>query len=385
MSEKRELPKGWVWAKIGQICKILDGIRKPVKKENRKSGPYPYYGATGIVDYVDGYLFDEKLVLVGEDGAKWQSGDCTAFIAEGKFWVNNHAHVLRPLENLHPEFLQFTLNAADLSSHITGTTVLKLNQKKLREIEIPLPPLAEQERIAGLLARQMTAVEKARKAAEEKLAAARLLPPAFLRDAFTQNKNLSNWKSTQLGDVILDIKDGGTPPRKNPDNFGGDVNWCVVKDIKPEIWSTRETLTPKGLQNCSAKVWPNDSVIISLGATIGNVGIARIPLATKQGLSGIIVDSKKILSKFLYYILLDNAEFIRSIASGTTFKDVRPSKLRTELRFPLPPLAEQNRIADLLDRQMAATTKATCATESELREIRALPAALLRQAFAGAL
>ena len=93
------------------------------------------------------------------------------------------------------------------------------------------------------------------------------------------------WPHKKLAEVILDIKDGGTPSRKNPEYFGGDVYWCVVKDIKPLIFDTAEKLTQAGLSNCSAKVWPVDSVIISLGATIGQIGIAKVPTATKQGLA----------------------------------------------------------------------------------------------------
>jgi type I restriction enzyme S subunit len=121
---------------------VLDRKRKPITKSDRKSGEYPYYGATGILDYVDGYLFDEKLVLVGEDGAKWGVGDQTAFTVDGKFWVNNHAHVLRPRrDRIIDEYLVGILNAMDLSPFITGVTVPKLNQEKLRQIEIPLPSL----------------------------------------------------------------------------------------------------------------------------------------------------------------------------------------------------------------------------------------------------
>ena len=81
---------------LGEIVEILDSKRRPISKKDRKQGPYPYYGATRIVDYIDGYIFDEELVLVGEDGAKWKSMDNTAFTIKGKTWVNNHAHVLRP-------------------------------------------------------------------------------------------------------------------------------------------------------------------------------------------------------------------------------------------------------------------------------------------------
>ena len=133
---------------LGDVCEILDNLRKPISKKNRISGDFPYYGATGVVDYIDSYIFDEKLVLIGEDGAKWTSGEATAFSAEGKYWVNNHAHVVRPNRDLiMDDWLILFLNMTDLSEHITGVTVPKLNQKKLRQILIPMPPLSVQESI----------------------------------------------------------------------------------------------------------------------------------------------------------------------------------------------------------------------------------------------
>lgn len=135
---------------LGNIVEVLDSLRKPITKSDRTEGEYPYYGATGILDYVHEYIFDEKLVLVGEDGAKWESGDKTAFIAEGKYWVNNHAHVLRPIRTkILDLFLVEMLNYMDLSPFITGVTVPKLNQAKLRSIQIPLPPLSIQEEIVA--------------------------------------------------------------------------------------------------------------------------------------------------------------------------------------------------------------------------------------------
>jgi len=138
----------WPVVELGEIVDVLDRQRKPITKSDRKPGPYPYYGATGILDYVHDYIFDERLVLIGEDGAKWDIGDKTAFIAEGKYWVNNHAHVVRPLKELVIDsYLVAYLNSIDLSPYITGVTVPKLNQEKLRAIKIPLPPLEIQEQV----------------------------------------------------------------------------------------------------------------------------------------------------------------------------------------------------------------------------------------------
>jgi len=133
---------------LGDVVEILDSLRRPITKSDRKPGPYPYYGATGVLDHVEGYLFDEPLVLVGEDGAKWGPGENSAFHVDGKIWVNNHAHVLRPKrDRLLDGFLIEILNEADLMPYVTGVTVPKLNQEKLRSIQIPLPPLEVQKEI----------------------------------------------------------------------------------------------------------------------------------------------------------------------------------------------------------------------------------------------
>lgn len=180
------LPRGWRWEKLGDICSVLDNKRKPVKKADRKAGPYPYYGATGVLDYVDDYIFDETLVLIGEDGAKWGSGENTAFMASGKYWVNNHAHVVKPNENtLANEFLVHWLISLDLTPHISGSTVPKLNQEKLRSIPVPLPPLTDQKRLVSALNAKMAVTEKIRVAAEAELEAITALPAALLREAFS--------------------------------------------------------------------------------------------------------------------------------------------------------------------------------------------------------
>ena len=144
-----EIPSSWCWVNLGCIVEILDSKRKPITKSERKPGKYPYYGATCIQDYVDDYLFDEDLLLLGEDGAKWEPGEQSAFCISGKTWVNNHAHVLRMLNNINIKYICYTLNIMDLSPFITspfitGTTVPKLNQLKMSQIPIPLPPKNEQ-------------------------------------------------------------------------------------------------------------------------------------------------------------------------------------------------------------------------------------------------
>ena len=145
--EPFEIPDSWRWVKLGFIVDILDSKRKPITKSERKSGIYPYYGATCIQDYVSDYLFDEDLLLLGEDGAKWGKGEDSAFCIHGKTWVNNHAHVLRTLQNIDMFYLCYVLIILDLTPYITGTTVPKLNQLNMSQITIPLPPIKEQKKI----------------------------------------------------------------------------------------------------------------------------------------------------------------------------------------------------------------------------------------------
>lgn len=152
---------------LGDVVEILDNKRKPITKSDRKEGIYPYYGATGILDYIDGYIFDERLVLLGEDGAKWNSGEKTAFIADGKYWVNNHAHVLKPKkEMILDQFLVSYLNSLDLNSYITGVTVPKLNQEKMRSIKVLIPLIKDQENLVKEIENQEKIIESNKKLIE---------------------------------------------------------------------------------------------------------------------------------------------------------------------------------------------------------------------------
>lgn len=138
--------------KLGDVVEILDSKRKPITKSYRKEGIYPYYGATGELDRVADFLFDEPLVLLGEDGAKWGAAENSAYKISGKTWVNNHAHVLRPnRERVLDTYLTEFLNAVSLDRYITGGVVPKLNQENMRKIVILLPSIEDQKRIVAKL------------------------------------------------------------------------------------------------------------------------------------------------------------------------------------------------------------------------------------------
>ena len=150
-----DIPDSWEWVRLGEIVEVLDSQRKPITKRDRKNGAIPYYGATGILDYVKEWIFDEPLLLLGEDGAKWGAGDNSAYLIEGKSWVNNHAHVFKVYSEIELEWLKIVLNSLDLAEHVTGTTVPKLNQAKAICILVPIPPIAIQKKILAALNAQM--------------------------------------------------------------------------------------------------------------------------------------------------------------------------------------------------------------------------------------
>lgn len=153
----------WELVPFGTICENLDGKRRPITKSDRKPGPYPYYGASGIVDSVADYIFDEPLLLVSEDGANLLARSTPiAFSVSGKIWVNNHAHVVRFPDMATQRFVEHYLNSISIANYVTGAAQPKLNQAQLNSIDIPLPPLEEQLRIVAELDAEAAQMEVVR-------------------------------------------------------------------------------------------------------------------------------------------------------------------------------------------------------------------------------
>lgn len=152
------IPENWVWCRLGEMSINCDGARVPISQteRERRKKVYDYYGASGVIDKIDGFTHEGKYLLIGEDGANLIAKSTPiAFIAEGKFWVNNHAHVLGFYDDITFSFMQYCLNAIDIKPFITGGFQPKLSQGNLNLIPIPLPPLAEQNRIVKKLEQLM--------------------------------------------------------------------------------------------------------------------------------------------------------------------------------------------------------------------------------------
>jgi len=379
------MKKGWKTVPLGELCDVLDHKRKPITKRDREAGEYPYYGATGVLDYVAGYLFDEPLVLVGEDGAKWASGENTAFAVEGKIWVNNHAHVLRPHRTVVLDnWLIYHLNHSDLIEFVSGLTVPKLNQGCLREIPVPVPALAEQQRIVGLLDEAFEGLATAKANAEKNLQNARALFESHLQSVFTQRG--PGWVEKRL-EEIGKTQTGSTPKTADQSNYGDFISFVKPADFNPDgsLDYEKDCLSKTGLAN--ARVVPAGSVLmVCIGATIGKCGYCDQDVTTNQQINA-LTPADGSSHRFLYYQMLTES-FQRSVihrSGQATLPIINKSKW-SALSVWLPPtVTEQKRIAAKFDALVVETQRLAGLYERKLAALEALKKSLLHQAFTGAL
>jgi type I restriction enzyme S subunit len=215
-----EVPCGWVWAPLGHVVAVLDFMRRPIKEEERdvrifgkpQSALYPYYGATQQAGWIDEYIFNEELVLLGEDGAPFfKPGKDVAYVVSGRYWVNNHAHALRGLGILNP-YLRSVLNQTSYDGFVSGTTRPKLTQGKMVQLPVPVPPLAEQKRIVARVDELMALLDRleaAHSTREATRAAVRDSALAALRGAGAPEEVEVAWNrfAERMDDLVIDPSD----------------------------------------------------------------------------------------------------------------------------------------------------------------------------------
>ena len=173
----------WLEMVLGELTENFDGVRVPVKESDRRTGPYPYYGASGIVDWVDSFLFDGEYLLIAEDGENLRTRTTpVAFMARGKFWVNNHAHIVRGNRKADTRFLMYVLAAIDISGYLSGSTMPKLTQGNMNRIPLLMPPVEEQRAIAYILGALDDKIELNRRMSETLEAMARALFKSWFVD-----------------------------------------------------------------------------------------------------------------------------------------------------------------------------------------------------------
>ncbi len=223
--------KEWPTVSLGDAIDLFDKLRVPLNSRQRaeRQGAYPYYGASGVIDHIDDFIFDGRYLLIAEDGENLRSRKTPiAFFARGKFWVNNHAHIVRGRAGVTDDlFLKSWFDQADINGYITGAAQPKLSQDAVRRIQVRLPPLPTQQRIASILAAYEDLIENNVKRIEILETMARVLYREwFVNFRFPGNEKIKlidsslgqipeGWKVVALGEVAAinaqSIKKGETP------------------------------------------------------------------------------------------------------------------------------------------------------------------------------
>lgn len=196
---------------VEACCEILDSQRIPITASARSKGQYPYYGANGIQDYVDDYIFDDELVLLAEDGGNFGSKDRPiAYRVSGKCWVNNHAHVLKPKHGLDVDYLCYALMFYDVTGLVNGATRMKLTQAAMRQMLIPLPEFSEQLRIVNYL----STIQEIMRKRQQQLSAL----DDLIKARFVEMTEESDTVPTRMGDVATYINGYAFKPTDWEDN-----------------------------------------------------------------------------------------------------------------------------------------------------------------------
>ena len=328
--------------KLSDLCEILDSKRKPLSALQRakKQGIYPYYGAQGIIDHLDEYLLDGEYLLVAEDGANLETrNQPIANIANGKIWVNNHAHVLGNNGKCPLNLLGFILNNMNISPYVTGCAQPKLNQENLRNIEIELP--SHIDRIASILSSLDRKIELNNKinADLEEMAQA-IFKNWFVdfepfKDGKFVNSELGmipeGWKVGTL-DEIADIVGGSTPSKAKPEYYTQKgIAWLTPKDLSnhPAVYSSRGEIdiTEEGYNSTSTKLMPKGTVLFTSRAPIGYISIAQNDICTNQGFKSLV--PRKAGTCFLYCFLKYITPEIENKSTGSTFKEASGALMKS--------------------------------------------------------
>ena len=366
---------------LEDCCEILDSMRVPITAKDRKEGPYPYYGANGIQDYVNGYLFDDELVLLAEDGGNFGSKDRPiAYRVSGKCWVNNHAHVLKPKKGLDVDYLCYSLMFYDTNGLVNGATRQKLTQATMRKMRIPRRKMADQLVIVEKL-KKVSAIKSKR---ESELQILDVLIKARFVELFGDCRlNPKGWNTVPLGDIaevgsskrvfVEEIKEAGIPFYR-----GTEIGALAEgKKVIPELFITEEHYDE--LVKATGKPEPGDLLMPSI-CPDGRIWVVDTDkqFYFKDGrvlwIHGIDTRFDPV---FLLYTLKDRIiTDYGSIASGTTFAELKIFALKQCQVFDVP-IEEQRSFAAFI----AQIDKSKAQVQKALEETQLLFDSLMQEYF----
>lgn len=324
-----EIPYNWKFVRFGEIMLSRDNERKPVSSHERmhKEKIYDYYGASGVIDKTDDYLFDKDLMLIGEDGANLLTRSTPiAFIARGKYWVNNHVHVLDVCAGLNLEYITFYINSISLAPYVTGTAQPKMNQENMNAIWIPLPPIEEQQRIVEKLNQILPLIDEYGKEEDELIALCQKFPEEMKKSvlqAAMQGKLTNQLETDSSVDELL---------KKIADEKATLIAEGKIKKEKPLAEITEEEIPFDIPENWRWERWGNLSNSIQYGynASAISSGFAKMVRISDIQDNKILWDSVPYCeiseSEYEKY-KLNNTDILFARTGGTVGKSVLVSGL----------------------------------------------------------
>lgn len=330
---KKLCPNGVEYKKLEDCCNILDNERKPVTKSARIKGEYPYYGANGIQDYVSDYILDGTFVLVGEDGSVInKNGNPVVTWAEGKIWVNNHAHVIKEKENVLLRYLYHYIQTINVSVLIHGN-IPKLNQGDFRNLRIAVPPLEVQCEIVHILD-DFTLLSAELKARQQQY--------EYYKDKlfspFIKNENIQ-W--TTLGRYCKRLK-------------GTAITAGKMKEIADDNGNIKIFAGGKTMINTDESNIPDKDIIKVPNIIVQSRGIIDFiyydkPCSFKREMWSYTTENV-ITLKFIYYYLKNNIEFFRQRGKQMGSMPQISLDVTEKYKIPILPIEEQARIVKILDK-----------------------------------
>lgn len=372
----------WPTRLFGELTENCDSKRIPVREVDRRHGPYPYYGASGIVDYIDQHIFDGEFLLIGEDGENLRSQKMPiAFLARGKFWVNNHAHVVRGNTKATTRFLLYALLNTDIKPFLSGTTMPKLTQENLNRIPLQTPPLDYQQAIVEVLGSLDDKIDCNRRINDLLLNMARALFQHWFvdfgpfRKRGLQNSDIGPIPQGWAAGPILDcctLMSGGTPKTSVEEYWSGDILWASAKDVSQcgaaYLLDTERRITRLGVENSATQILPQGTVvIIARGATTGKFAALGRDMAMNQTCYG-LRGKDGFSQEWVYLMLADVVPKLQQAAHGTIFDTITTTTFQTtnivvpprpvldEFSDKVKPLFDQI-LANLKENQILAQTR----------------------------
>ena len=340
---------------LESVCEILDSLRIPITASERTKGPYPYYGANGIQDYVADYIFNDELVLLAEDGGNFGSKDRPiAYRVSGKCWVNNHAHVLKPKSMIHVDYLCYALMFYDTTGLVNGATRQKLTQAAMRQMQIPLVSMEEQVAIVHKLNR----IKELREYRETQLQQLDELAKSRFIELFGDMLlNNLGWPESQLY-TIADIVSGITKGRKIRDAELIEVPYMAVSNVKDGYidWTTVKTIMASKQEIEQYRLMPYD-VLMTEGGDPDKLGRGAViinPLKDsihQNHIFRVRLNNERALPIFFsYYLQQQKAKryFLGCAKQTTGIASINMKQLRA-LPVVLPSLELQNEFATFVE------------------------------------